>query len=187
MGAAPGASATTCRRVDWSVKSSERASPARLERTFEVDLPSEVGWEEVAADVVGKVAKLAGFPADRVDDLRTAVGEAVANAIEHGNGRDPARRVHLVLVLTAVDLQLDVRDESVVPFQPPTGTEGSGSLGQRAPGSASHRGWGIFLMHRLVDHVQFLPWRKGNTVRLTMRRESGARDQPAVGAVVREE
>ena len=169
------------------MESSERASPATLERTFEVDLPSEIGWEEVAADVVGKVAKLAGFPADRVDDLRTAVGEAVANAIEHGNGRDPARRVHLVLVLTAVDLQLDVRDESVIPFQPPARAEGPGSLGQQAAGSAPHRGWGIFLMHRLVDHVQFLPWRKGNTVRLTMRRESGARDQPAVGGEMREE
>jgi serine/threonine-protein kinase RsbW len=169
------------------VKSSERASPTTLERTFEVDLPSEIGWEEVAADVVGKVAKFAGFPPDRVDDLRTAVGEAVANAIEHGNGCDPARRVHLVLVLTAGDLQLDVRDESNVPFQPAEGSGGPGSPGQRAAGSAPHRGWGIFLMHRLVDHVQFLPWRKGNTVRLTMRRVSGTRDQPAVGTDVREE
>jgi len=53
--------------------------------TVEVRLPSRMGFEKVAMSTASAVAKLMGFPEDRVEDLKTAVAEACINAIEHGN------------------------------------------------------------------------------------------------------
>ena len=61
---------------------------------------SRMGYEKVAMSTARPVAKLMGFPEDRIEDLKTAVAEACINAIEHGNrlneklsrGRGAARR-----------------------------------------------------------------------------------------------
>jgi serine/threonine-protein kinase RsbW len=51
----------------------------------EVKLPSRLGFEKVAMGTAASVAKLMGFPDDRIEDLKTALAEACINAIEHGN------------------------------------------------------------------------------------------------------
>jgi hypothetical protein len=53
--------------------------------TVEVRLPSRMGYEKVAMGTASAMAKLIGFPPDRIEDLKTAVAEACINAIEHGN------------------------------------------------------------------------------------------------------
>ena len=51
----------------------------------EVKLPSRLGFEKVAMGTAASVARLMGFPEDRIEDLKTALAEACINAIEHGN------------------------------------------------------------------------------------------------------
>jgi len=51
--------------------------------TVEVRLPTRPGYEKVAMSTAASVARLMGFPEDRVEDLKTAVTEACINAIEH--------------------------------------------------------------------------------------------------------
>ena len=63
------------------------------ERIIELRLPSRLGYEKVAMDTASSLARRMGFGGDRVEALRTAIAEAVTNAIEHGNEHDSDMRV----------------------------------------------------------------------------------------------
>ena len=65
--------------------------------TVEVRLPTTHGIRKVAMSTASAVAKLMGFPDDRVEDLKTAVAEACINAIEHGNRLNEKLSVGVVL------------------------------------------------------------------------------------------
>ena len=65
--------------------------------SVEVRLPSRLGYEKVAMSTAAAVAKLMGFPEDRIEDLKTAVAEACINAIEHGNRLNEKLSVGVVL------------------------------------------------------------------------------------------
>ena len=54
-------------------------------KPVELRVPSRMGYEKVAMGTAASVAKLMGFPDDRIEDLKTAIAEACLNAIEHGN------------------------------------------------------------------------------------------------------
>src|SRR5579859_589045 len=86
--------------------------------SLELHLPSELGWERAAMDVAASVARMMGFPSDRIDDIKTAVSEATINAIEHGGSATTAHKVLVVLVPEGEALEIKVRDRSAVPFTP---------------------------------------------------------------------
>ena len=67
--------------------------------TIEMMFPSELGYEKIARDAIGTLARNMGFDAERVEDLRTALSEACINAIEHGNQRQAHLRIHITLSL----------------------------------------------------------------------------------------
>jgi len=67
----------------------------------ELRLPSKLGFEKVAMQTASGVARLMGFPDDRIEDLKTAVAEACINAIEHGNRFD--ERLSIGIVLSMAD------------------------------------------------------------------------------------
>ena len=60
-----------------------------------------------------------GFPADRIEDIKTAVSEATLNAIEHGNALDAAQSVLIVFVPEPERLEISVRDRSPRELVPP--------------------------------------------------------------------
>ena len=66
---------------------------------MKICLPSELGYEKFAMLAVATVAKQMGFEAKRIDDLKTAVAEAVTNAIEHGNQLNAEIRVLVAITL----------------------------------------------------------------------------------------
>jgi serine/threonine-protein kinase RsbW len=106
------------------------------------------------------------FPADRVDDLKTAVAEACINAIEHGNKMDASTKIGISLTVDEGRLQVAVHDEG-------------GGIGQittpniesQIEGKTDTRGWGIFLMKSLMDEVTFESTPEGNVVKLIIHLE----------------
>lgn len=97
-----------------------------------------------------------------VEGIGLAVHEALANAMIHGNDRDPEKTVEIsVAVNESCDLLIIVKD-SGAGFDPslvPDPTVGDSLL-------ASH-GRGIFLMQKLMDQVDF---RFGRGTQVIMRR-----------------
>ncbi|MDT7812304.1 MAG: serine/threonine-protein kinase RsbW, partial [Acidobacteriaceae bacterium] len=76
----------------------------------EVKLPSRLGFEKVAMGTAASVAKLMGFPDDRIEDLKTALAEACINAIEHGNQLDGNLCVGVILSASDEALEVKVMD-----------------------------------------------------------------------------
>lgn len=123
-----------------------------VEKIIELNLPSKLGYERVAMDAASSLATRMGFHADRVDDLKTAISEAVTNAIEHGNQYDEAMKVVVLLTARESELIVSVEDEG-------SKTIDQGYVHQvpditRKFGEADKGGWGIWLIHELMDEVE---------------------------------
>jgi serine/threonine-protein kinase RsbW len=98
-----------------------------ITKTFNIDIPSELGFEKIPISAVALVAKKMGFAPARVDELKTVMGEAVANAIEHGNQKNIEARVQIVLTVGAKTLIMEVIDQGKqsipnIPYERPKGT-----------------------------------------------------------------
>jgi len=121
------------------------------ENSFDLQIPSVLGFEKVAVDFAASIGKITHLPAERIEDLKTAVAEACTNAIEHGNKMNPRARVSISFTIEASKLQVAVQDEGrgMVQAAPP-------SLDQTIAGKKERlRGWGIFLIKNLMDEVEF--------------------------------
>jgi serine/threonine-protein kinase RsbW len=129
------------------------------EKKFEVHVPSVLGCEKVAMDFAASVATAMNFPADRVEDLKTAVAEACTNAIEHGNKMDASTKIGITLTMSDGRLQVAVHDQGSGIGQIPAPDLEGQIKGTREPG-----GWGIFLIKSLMDEVSFESTPQGGNV-----------------------
>jgi anti-sigma regulatory factor (Ser/Thr protein kinase) len=111
-----------------------QSTAAPLERYTFSALPN---FARLARDATRSYAERAGFARERVFDVIVAVGEAVANAIEHGSRADGAL---FVLELSTVDDEMVVRVES------------SGHW--RSTPSQGERGRGVQIMRACASRVQ---------------------------------
>lgn len=121
-------------------------------------------------DTASSLAKRMGFHVDRVDALKTAISEAVTNAIEHGNQHDAAMKVVVLLTVRDDELIVSVADQ------------GRQALDQDKTHQTPHiedildksdkGGWGIWLIRELMDEVEFTTAPSGgNQVRMVIHLE----------------
>jgi serine/threonine-protein kinase RsbW len=135
--------------------------------TVEVRLPTRMGYEKVAMSTAASVAKLMGFPEDRVEDLKTAVAEACINAIEHGNRLNEKLSVGVVLSAGADSLEVKVIDDGTgISKQPPRP-----DIDRKMHGEEDARGMGMFLIQALVDEAEWVTGSDGKSsyVRLVIK------------------
>jgi anti-sigma regulatory factor (Ser/Thr protein kinase) len=118
---------------------------------------------------VEKAIEGLGLDPIQIERLKTSVGEATMNAIEHGNKYEAERTVTIQVM--ASDDAIKVR----------VGDEGSGLPGPRPPlpdleakltGRQSPRGWGLYLIETMVDEVHDMVEEDGHTLELTIFRKA---------------
>jgi len=147
--------------ADATIEHSEPRGEVRL------SLPSYIGYERMAMDAAAAMAKMMGFSAGRVEDLRTAVSETCINAIEHGNKLNAANRVDVVVRSEAQTLTVQVFDNGAGFINAPHLIP---RLEEKINGNGNPRGWGLFLIEKLVDQVEFKTMPElGHVTTLTMR------------------
>jgi len=135
--------------------------------TVEVRLPTKMGYEKVAMSTAASVAKLMGFPEDRIEDLKTAVAEACINAIEHGNSMNEKLSVGVVLRADNDELEVKVLDDGrgikAQPVKP--------DIDRKMHGDEDPRGMGMFLIQALVDEAEWVTGSDGKSsyVRLVIK------------------
>jgi len=105
---------------------------------------------------VAGIAKDCGFDVQVIYDIKVAVGEATANAVEHGSPRGEANRVKIACLCDADTLMITVTDEGVFKRAFPSPEE-----------TVNYRGHGILLMLALMDKVTIDESGDGTTVSLT--------------------
>ncbi|HYN50860.1 MAG TPA: SpoIIE family protein phosphatase, partial [Thermoleophilaceae bacterium] len=131
----------------------------------EFDLPSAEGNEREAMTRVAQAVADVGLPPARVDRLKTAVAEATMNAMEHGNEYRPDRPVSIRVLQSADRLRVQVSDnggggELPAPEVP--------DLEAKLEGRQRPRGWGLFLIEKMVDEAHVTSDTEGHTLELTM-------------------
>jgi anti-sigma regulatory factor (Ser/Thr protein kinase) len=119
----------------------------------EFSLPSEAGNEREAVRRVAELVGPLGLGPARTERLKTAVAEATLNAIEHGNRfrADLPVAIRVVTSKAGRALAVAVTDqgtsgplpERVVP-----------DLSAKLAGQQSPRGWGFFLIEKMVDDLR---------------------------------
>jgi len=143
-----------------------RSSQKKQSSAIRLVLPSRFGYEKIAMEAAATLAEIIGFSPARVEDLRTAVSEACINAIEHGNKLDAHHRVELLLVPGRRRLKVQVHDcgegfKFALRKEP--------NIAKKLAGEESPRGWGLYLIERLVDRVEFKTIEEvGHVTTLTM-------------------
>jgi serine/threonine-protein kinase RsbW len=140
------------------------------ERIIELRLPSRLGYEKVAMDTASSLARRMGFGGDRVEALRTAIAEAVTNAIEHGNEHDSDMRVLVMLTARPDELVVSVADQGRKQLDQQQTTPAPRI--EDAITKQDKGGWGIWLIRELMDEVEFTTAPSGgNQVRMVIHLE----------------
>jgi serine phosphatase RsbU (regulator of sigma subunit)/anti-sigma regulatory factor (Ser/Thr protein kinase) len=131
----------------------------------EFTVPSEPGNERIAIDRVAEAVAPLDLPAPRLDRLKTAVGEATMNAMEHGNEYRPELPVSVRVVASAGSLRVQVTDRGGDREIPEAETP---DLEAKLEGRQKPRGWGLFLIEQMVDEVQVTSDEDHHTVELRL-------------------
>jgi serine/threonine-protein kinase RsbW len=140
------------------------------EKIIELRLPSKLGYERVAMDTASSLARRMGFQEDRVESLKTAISEAVTNAIEHGNQHDAAMKVVVLLTAREDELIVSVADQGRKQLDQDCTTKQPQI--EEAFEKSDKGGWGIWLIRELMDEVEFTTAPSGgNQVRMVIHLE----------------
>jgi serine/threonine-protein kinase RsbW len=153
--------------------SDESSKTTVVDKVIELSLPSRLGYERVAMDAASTLAARMGFHGDRVDALKTAVSEAVTNAIEHGNQHNEAMKVVVLLTARESELIVNVMDEGNKRLDQSRIHNEPVIEAKYVPGIDIDRGgWGIWLIRELMDEVEFTTAPSGgNQVRMVIHLE----------------
>jgi serine/threonine-protein kinase RsbW len=135
--------------------------------TVELEIPPRSDYLALVRLVVASTATLEPALSDRrVDDLRLAVSEACANAVDGQRALGSTLPVHIAIEVDRGTVAVTVTDhaggfepDAVDPIPPADD-----------PGRLRHeRGLGIPLMRSLADVVSFTPTDDGTAVRLVVQ------------------
>jgi len=130
--------------------------------SMKLDVPSDLGMVGDAVELVATHLPPGTLSPRRISfNLRTALAEALGNAIRYGNGEDPDRFVRVYVELGGDFVRIHVDDD------------GHGFDSSRVPDPTHpdnlerEYGRGLFVIRHLVDDVAFNE--KGNGICLTLR------------------
>jgi anti-sigma regulatory factor (Ser/Thr protein kinase) len=132
----------------------------RLDR---FELPSVSGNEREAMRRVTLAIEPLNLPAATVDRLQTAVAETVMNAIEHGNMNNAELLTEVEVFVSPARLLVRIADQGLTKTIPPAQTP---DLDAKLAGLQSPRGWGLFLIEKMVDRVRTYTDESHHTVEL---------------------
>ncbi len=138
-------------------------------------IPSEQGNERGASERVAEAVASLGLEPAKLERLKTAVSEAVMNAIEHGNESNPDLPVEIGIRLAPLvggggELLVRITDEGGAREIPEAETP---DLEAKLEGLQKPRGWGLFLIKNMVDDLRVSTDGIHHTAELVMRLEGG--------------
>ena len=142
------------------------------ERSIEVILPNQLGYERIAMASSASFAKMFGFSPARIEDLKTVVSEAAVNAMQHGNKGRPDARVSIRMNLKDDTIYVTVTDdgEGIKKINPKP------DIDRIIDNLDPAVGFGLFLIKQLVDEVDFnIRTEKGNGLRMAIKKSKSDR------------
>ena len=142
--------------------------PTELKPLASFSLASTAGNEHEAMAQVAAVAVTLGLSSKRIERLKTAVAEATMNATEHGNHFQPEVPVLIEVLGSETALAVRITDSGGDKPLPPAETP---DIEAKLAGLQKPRGWGLFLMSKMVDEVNVTASHQHHTVELVLNLE----------------
>ena len=167
------AATTSAAATTATATASSHASPASTLTQF--TLASAPGNEREAMARMAAAVSGLGLSAERLERLKTATAEATMNAMEHGNGYRRDLDVGVSVSVSGGTVTVAVTDHG---GGADSGPAPAPDLDAKLEGRQSPRGWGLFLIERMVDEVRESNGGGRHTVELSMHLEGGRDDQP---------
>jgi serine phosphatase RsbU (regulator of sigma subunit)/anti-sigma regulatory factor (Ser/Thr protein kinase) len=145
----------------------------------EFELPGALGNERLAMDRVTEAVAFMDLAPARLERLKTAVSETAMNAIEYGSQGDPAVPVRVSVRRTPTSLEVRIADAGLGGNVPSPAEAEVPDLDAKLAGLQKPRGWGLFLIQQMVDHVEVVREGERQTVVLTLDLGGALNVQPA--------
>jgi serine phosphatase RsbU (regulator of sigma subunit)/anti-sigma regulatory factor (Ser/Thr protein kinase) len=131
----------------------------------EFSIPSIPDNERLVLKEIDRAVRDLHLSARRIDQLKTAIAEATMNAMEHGNGYRANVPVHIEVAVTSAELTVRITDQGHGgPLGIPAAPDLTAKLANREP----PRGWGLFLIEKMVDDVRYIEGADYHTIELIM-------------------
>ncbi|MDM8559586.1 ATP-binding protein [Candidatus Parabeggiatoa sp. HSG14] len=127
-------------------------------------IPAIFGYEDMPAAVAQVWARKMGASQEKADKAKLAVMEICLNAIEHGSHNNPQKVVTIDLFEQSENTLIIEISDTGKGFMPKIPKE-------FPPTQANRRGFGIFMVYKLVDEVEFPPSNEGTLVRIKIKAE----------------
>ena len=115
----------------------------------QIETPSRPGNERQTIAQVEEVLRELPIPPAQLERIKTAVGEATMNAMEHGNEYRDDAPVNVDVAIDNGRLVIAIWDEG----ETPVGEPETPDLDAKLAGEQSPRGWGLFLIRHMVDEL----------------------------------
>ena len=149
----------------------ERGTGGEVFQTLaEFTLPSERGNERTAMKRVAETVKDLNLPGPRMERLKTAVAETTMNAMEYGNKFQAELPVDIQVLASPTVLRVRVTDRGDGPL---TIEPEIPDLEAKLAGLQKPRGWGLFLISKMVDEMRASNSGDSYTVELLWHLEGG--------------
>jgi serine/threonine-protein kinase RsbW len=113
------------------------------------------------------------LPGAQLERLKTAVGEATMNAMEHGNQYRPELPVSIRLSASKGSISVRITDRGGGGDIPEPATP---DLEAKLEGTQMPRGWGLFLIEKMVDEMRVTTDEEHRTVELVVHLKRGEHD-----------
>ncbi len=132
---------------------------------YTFSFPSDIKYLEEAESKIVQVAEECNFNESDTDDICIAATEIINNAIHHGNKGDKNKQVTLIISADDDTLRITIQDEG----------EGFDPAAIKDPLSPenllSEGGRGIYLVHSLMDNVEYNVFENGSEVVIEKKRK----------------
>lgn len=141
-----------------------------------LSVPSEPGRVREVVERVSDAVSRLPLRAGQRERIRTAVSEATMNAIEHGNGNRAELPVGVQVVTTDSELRVRISDRRAGASSPRDAEQPD--LAAKLRGDQGPRGWGMFLIHQMVEDLRIAEQPDLRTVEMIVALD-GDHDRPA--------
>ena len=133
---------------------------ADIDNNVDLSIPMQPDMEVIATSVAESIGTFIGLDHNKVDEIKIAVVEACINAFEHSKSAD--RRISVSFSMDEKGLMISIND----------GGDGFDmddamvKIAEKRSEGIGDRGWGLTLIHELMDEVSIASTDNGTLVKM---------------------
>ena len=133
---------------------------ADIDTNVDLSIPMQPDMEVIATSVAESIGTFIGIDHNKVDEIKIAVVEACINAFEHSKSAD--QRISVSFSMDEKGLMISIND----------GGEGfdmddaMAKIAEKRSEGIGDRGWGLTLIHELMDEVSIASTDNGTLVKM---------------------